>query len=70
MNLKELRLNAGFATQVALAEDIGTNRVNVNRWEKGERTPDIVTIQKLSKLFNVSEGDVITAITNSKNDTA
>lgn len=51
--LRELRINMGL-TQTEIAEKLGISRVNYNRYEKGERTPDDDLKRKLADFFNVS----------------
>ncbi len=41
-------------TQAQTAEAIGTTAQSLSRYEKGDRSPDIETVAKLSKHFNVS----------------
>lgn len=53
LNLMYVRKKAKM-TQQDLADTIGVNRVSVARWERGEYTPSIATMLKLSELFNVS----------------
>lgn len=51
--LKLLREEKGF-TQSKLAEELGVSRGSISFYENGDRTADIETLYKLSKLFNVS----------------
>ena len=46
---KERRL-----TQQELADKIGASLITVNRWEKGERTPNISMLQKIATALDVS----------------
>lgn len=41
-------------TQSEMASSIGTNKANISRWEKGEVEPDLETLIKLAKYFNVT----------------
>ena len=37
-----------------LADKIGTTKVSISRYKNGHRIPDILTLYKISKYFNVS----------------
>lgn len=41
-------------TQQELADKVGTNRVNVTRWETGRTEPNFETLIKLVDLLDVS----------------
>jgi len=51
-NLIKLRKEKKL-TQLELAEKINYSDKAISRWEKGEVTPDIETLEKLSKIYNV-----------------
>jgi WD40 repeat protein/transcriptional regulator with XRE-family HTH domain len=51
--LRTLRLERNL-TQEQLAEQIGTTKVNVSRWERGEIVPGLYYRQKLCELFGKS----------------
>lgn len=51
--LAELRAEMGL-TQTELAAKLSISRVNYNRYEKNERTPDSDTLVKLANFFNVT----------------
>lgn len=51
--LKELRENAGLS-QGELAERAGIHRVQVNRLESGERSPNWTTVLALARALNVT----------------
>ncbi len=51
--LKELRLEKN-QTQQQLADELGVNRVNVTRWEKGNTEPSFSKLIELSKLLNTT----------------
>lgn len=40
--------------QTELAEQLKINRVTYNRYETGEREPDLETLKKIANFFNVS----------------
>ena len=50
LNIESLRK----VTQSEMANAIGTNKANISRWENGEVEPDLETLIKLAKYFNVS----------------
>ena len=66
--LKELRKKNSL-TQQELADKVGTNRVNVTKWETGRTEPTLENIVKLSKILvtttdellgkNINFGDTI-----------
>lgn len=62
--LKKLRQNIGY-TQQQVADALSIERSTYTYYETGKTTPDINTIKKLSKIFNVSY-DVLL---NSEEDT-
>jgi len=53
MRLKELREEKGL-TQLDVADAIGVNYRTIGQYERGVNEPDIDTIKKLCKLFDVS----------------
>ena len=55
--LKKLRENCGY-TQQQVADALNIERSNYTYYETGKTTPDISTIIKLSKIFNVSYIDI------------
>jgi len=46
-------------TQRELASLMGVTERSEQRWESGERTPDIHTLRKLAKIFNCKIDDLI-----------
>ena len=58
MNLKRLRKEHQY-TQENVAEKINVSRQSIAKWENGESTPDIDTLIKLSKLYNVSLDNLV-----------
>lgn len=55
IRLKELREEKGLS-QMQLAKEIGVKQQTISNYEAGEREPDIRTIKKLCKFFNVTAG--------------
>lgn len=53
--LKELRLEKGIS-QRKLGEDLGVVNQTVSFWETGSREPDLDTLVKIAKYFDVSVG--------------
>lgn len=51
--LKELRKKNNL-TQQELADKVGTNRVNVTKWETGRTEPNFETLIKLADFFEIS----------------
>lgn len=58
MNLKRLRKIHQY-TQENVAEKINVSRQSIAKWENGESTPDIDSLVKLSKLYNVSLDNLV-----------
>ena len=52
-NLKELRLELGIS-QKNLGEILGVVNQTISFWEQGNREPDLDTLVKISRFFNVS----------------
>lgn len=53
VKLKEARLRAGL-TQEKVAEEIQVTRQTISNWETEKSYPDIVSVIKLSTLYNIS----------------
>ncbi len=53
VKLKEARLQAGL-TQENVAEEIHVTRQTISNWETEKSFPDIVSVIKLSTLYNIS----------------
>ena len=56
--LPPARKKAGL-TQVSLAHLIGVHPVTVARWETGERSPDLDTVQRLAAALGVQPGALL-----------
>jgi len=52
--LKELREAAGYKSQQALADALGTSQSTVGNWESGRRNPRHKTAIRLAQFFGVS----------------
>lgn len=46
MRLREMREKAGLSV-IQLAEEIGTSRVTIFRWETGKNEPDLETVKTI-----------------------
>lgn len=64
--LETIRRKSGYMTQEALSSELGTNRINVTRWENGSRYPRPEMLIKLSNVLGVPERDIIQAIIEAK----
>ena len=51
--IKDCRLKAGL-TQEQVAEKVMVSRQTISNWENGKSLPDIVSIMKLSDLYQIS----------------
>lgn len=58
VNLKRLRKIHQY-TQENLAEKINVSRQSIAKWESGETNPDIDSLVKLSKIYNVSLDNLV-----------
>ena len=58
MNLKRLRKLHQY-TQEKVAEKINVSRQSIAKWENGETNPDIDSLIKLAKLYNVSLDNLV-----------
>ncbi len=56
--LKEARSKTGF-TQEYVAESINVSRQTISNWENEKSYPDILSVIKLSDLYNVSLDDLL-----------
>ena len=52
-NLKQLRKKSGM-TQLELSKKLGTVHSTISMYERGEREPDLDTINRIAKIFGVS----------------
>ena len=57
-NIARLRKKAGL-TQACLAQKLNVSDKAVSRWENGTSTPDISTLIKLAKFYDVSLEDIV-----------
>lgn len=62
-NLKTIRETRGIS-QADLAINLGVSRVSIGYYEKGERVPDIETLNKLCDYFEVSSDYMLGRTTN------
>ena len=56
--LKELRKRNNLTQQV-LADKVGTNRVNVTKWETGRTEPTLENIVKLAKILDTTTDELL-----------
>lgn len=64
--LAKYRKLAGYETQEQLSLVLGVERGTVAKWEVGDRYPRPPMLPKLAEVLNVTEGEIIAAITASK----
>lgn len=57
-NLTYLRKNAGF-TRDKMAELLETSKFTYRKWEYGENEPNVDTLIKLGRIFNVSIDELV-----------
>ena len=51
--IKDARLQKNI-NQETLAEQLGVTRQTISSWENGKSYPDIVSVIKMSDIFNIS----------------
>ena len=56
--LKELRLEMGLSQQ-KLGEELGFCNQTISFWENGSREPDLDTLLKISKYFEISIDELL-----------
>lgn len=66
MKFSELR--NGYGTQIKLSKRLSVSQNTVSCWERGKAYPRRNMLRKLSELFGVSEGEILKAIDNSKDN--
>jgi len=60
--LVRLRVKSGM-TQAQLADKLHTSKSTIGMWEQGLRKPGIVTLKKLSEIFEVTTDELLEDIT-------
>ena len=65
--IKLLREEKGW-TQEELAAKIPVSRQAVSKWEQGQRIPDIITIERLKSIFNVTTDELLAGERNPQED--
>ena len=58
LNIKNARESAGL-TQGELAERLGTTQIAISRWERNDRTPNVLTFGKLCEAVGVSADQLL-----------
>jgi transcriptional regulator with XRE-family HTH domain len=56
--IKAIRKKRGL-TQKQLAELLGVKQQNVSDWERGERSPSVKNLKKLSEILNCQIDDLV-----------
>lgn len=65
--IKNLRKKKNL-TQKKLAEELGVTYQAVSKWENGKNIPDIETLKRISKIYNVNVDEIIGNNSNKKNN--
>lgn len=66
-NIVFFRKKMGLS-QTELARQLQYSNKNISKWENAETTPDIFTIKKLAKIFNVSVDTLVNPMTTENKD--
>lgn len=61
LSLKDYRVAMGLS-QKQLANKLGIHEQTVSRWERGEREPDILMLNRLSELYRCSVDDLVALV--------
>lgn len=56
--VKELRTAAGM-TQKALADQLGVTVPTVSKWERGQRTPELERVFRMTLIFGVPIEEIV-----------
>lgn len=64
MNFSDYRTQIG--NQADLAKLLNLSQQSIAKYEKGKAYPRRKTLKKIAELFEISEGEVLAAIDNSK----
>lgn len=56
--VKELRTAAGM-TQKALADQLGVTVPTVSKWERGQRTPELERVIRMTLIFGVPIEEIV-----------
>lgn len=56
--VKELRTAAGM-TQKALADQLGVTVPTVSKWERGQRTPELERVFRMTMIFGVPIEEIV-----------
>lgn len=57
-NLKELRIEKNLG-QIELAKELGVSKGIISLWENGLREPNMYSLIKLAKFFNVTIDELV-----------
>lgn len=63
--LKDARVKAGL-TQEQVAQEVMVSRQTISNWENGKSLPDILSIMKLSDLYQISLDELLKGDTKMK----
>lgn len=66
-NLQKLRRENGIS-QKKLAKEIGVSQASIGYWEKGQRIPSVVAVQKLADYFGVAPSYLMHENSNQQKD--
>lgn len=64
--LADYRRAAGYNTQEELAVALNVERVVVTKWETGDNCPRTMMIPELAKALKKTEGEIIAALSETK----
>lgn len=66
MKMKFIELRRKIGTQSDVAKLLNVDISTVGKWELGKAYPRRNMLKKIAEIFCISEGEVLTAIDNSK----
>ena len=56
--IKQLRISKGL-TQADLSQQLGVTYQAISNWENGRNTPDLQTLIKIAKIYNISVDELL-----------
>lgn len=66
-NIAYYRKKLGLS-QLELAEKLQYSNKNISKWEKGETTPSIFTLKRLSEIFSISVDQLTSQLSDQQNE--
>lgn len=68
LNLKQMRVKAGFRKLSDVAKIIGVGANTLSRWENGKRDPSLEQIKNLAKIYHCTPNELLNVEEKESND--